>query len=286
MSPTPLPEPGLTGVQSVGPKNSFVSFRDDFHVTNSGCVNEPTVCYPIRNGKDLRFQMFVLDDILQREPDIQVFTKKGNDFILVNNFDIEVTQYPNYNVVNLSFENSNLAAFYNDGDCFTLMVRIDVEGLVNDYNSRECFTKIADTCFTMRVTYYNVNEDAFGFHYFGNFQNRIRLPIYLRNPIINTEQEVYLRSNGTRQKLFARLSRQYQAITDVMDERMHECLVVAMNHDKVFLSESGFASETFEVTFENEYNNQFPSMMLPVSQWPADFIVYETPFDELNTNCG
>jgi hypothetical protein len=69
-----------------------------------------------------------------------------------------------------------------------------------------------------------------------------------------------------------------------MNEKAHENLVVALNHDEV-LFEDVKPNDTIEVTFENEYSNQFPSMMLPVSEWPAEFIVYETPFDELNSNC-
>lgn len=274
---------------SSGARNSFVTFDTQTWVTDNACIAPPFVCYPIRFSSDLSFQMNVFaPSRIPSDPstEVEVYTVSNNVSTQVTGVTIygEVLTNGLYALF-FEFQGSTLGNVYNDGDCFTLTILTNFDDNVLGYGSNECFTKITDPCFTTAITYYNVNEDAFGFHYFDRpvigipWYNKIRLPIYLKNPVINTEQEVYVRSDGTRQKLFARLFRQYQAITDIMSEKMHENLVVALNHDKIFF-------DNIEVTFENEYNNQFPNMMLPVSQWPADFIVYETPFDELNSNCG
>ena len=272
---------------STGVANSFVTFQPLTYVTDNGCVNQPLFCYPIRFSSDLAFQVNVpMPSVIPQDPAVDMIFKTISNGVETVVDDVAVTgavtSDGSYGLF-CDFSLSNLTNKFNDGECFTLWMRTDFDSKPDIYLSNECFTKIVDVCFTAKLLYSN-NEDAFGFMYPTGWRNKIRLPLYFKNPVINTEQDVYVRSDGTRQKLFARLSRQYQVITDVMNEKAHENLVVALNHDEV-LFEDVKPNDTIEVTFENEYSNQFPSMMLPISEWPAEFIVYETPFDELNSNC-
>lgn len=272
---------------TTGVSNSFVTFQPLTYVTDSGCVNAPTFCYPIRYNYDLMFQMNIpMPQTIPQNPASEMTFQSISNGVATTVTGVLVSEQtidPQTLGLFVNFGVSNLVNKYNDGECFTLRITTTFNAKPDIYESNECFTKIVDTCFTARLIYAN-NEDAFGFTYPTSWTNSIRLPLYFKNPVINTEQEVYVRSDGTRQKLFARLSRQYLVITDVMNEKAHENLVVAMNHDTVQFQDVK-PNDTIEVTFENEYNNQFPSMMLPVSQWPAEFTVYETPFDELNSNC-
>ena len=279
---------------SLSPENSFVSFDQRYYVTDNLCTTPPNVCYPIRFSRDVSFQMNVpMPTVVPAVPadDITITTLSNGVGTTVTNWSVfALVISPTVYGLFFDFSNANLSSAYNDGECFQIVIETNFDER-QVYTSNECFQKITDTCFTTALRYW-YNEDAFGFKYINPrpsgvvpWYNQIRLPLYFKNPVVNTEQEVYVRSDGTRKKLYARLSKQYQVITDVMSERMHENLVVALNHDKVlFLDPKGVFSP-IECTFELEYSNIFPSMMLPVSQWPAEFVVYETPFNELNSNC-
>jgi hypothetical protein len=108
--------------------------------------------------------------------------------------------------------------------------------------------------------------------------------MYASNPAFDIEQKTYVRSNGERTKVFARLAKKYKFVTDFLPEEIHQKLVVALNHDTVLIATS--TNYQLECTFENEYNQDFPSIMQGMNVWPADFQVYETPFNEINNNCG
>jgi uncharacterized protein VirK/YbjX len=108
--------------------------------------------------------------------------------------------------------------------------------------------------------------------------------MYAVNPAFDIDQKTYVRSNGVRTKVFARLAKKYKFVTDFLTEELHQKLVVALNHDTVLIATS--TDYQLECTFENEYNQDFPSIMQGMNVWPADFQVYETPFNEINNNCG
>ena len=141
-----------------------------------------------------------------------------------------------------------------------------------------------------------INADsAFGFVYrsygtvpfIGFTQNIIRLPIYFKEPLVESNKNVYIKSDGTRKLLSARLSKKYKGYIDAVGEDVHQKLVVALNHDDVrFVPEDFPNINGFKCTFEDEYNNEFPTIMQNVNVWPADFTIFETPFNNFNSNCG
>jgi len=288
--------------------NSFVTFYNlvndqgaEYFITDTACGIQKDFCYPIYDEKDLAFQVSVASDevldssniIVNKVIDgtgVQVF-----DFVL----DVEVTgtyggSTPIYNIY-ISFFGSDLTNAMSDGDCFQLsLVLGTIEVSLLYMVSNQCFKKISDKCLTSQLRYIN-SENAFGFDYrsYGTFpnigftQNIIRLPIYFKEPIVSSDKNVYVRSDGSRKLLSARLAKKYKGIIDSVGEDVHQKLVVALNHDDIrFVPEEYPNTTGMKVTFEDEYNNEFPTIMQNVNVWPADFTIFVTPFNNFNSNCG
>jgi hypothetical protein len=277
---------------TVNVQNSFVTFgnRGDY-ITDTDCGIVKDFCFPFLNGADLAFQINFKTNEVAENFTFSFFSNKNNVSTEVTNVAIEAYQVDSFTVgLYVDFVNSNLGNEYNEGECFNLsIVAIGSGGSSYIFTSDQCFQK-SDDCGTAVLSYWN-EEDAFGFDYFvvtdtqENNYNRIRLPLYFKSPNVRNNQKVYVRSNGSRKKLFARLSMQYQCITDMMTEEAHRALNVALQHDEVNFRIGNPSIKSFNCTFEDEYNNQFPNMMQPINSWPADFLVYETPFNEVNSNC-
>lgn len=277
---------------TVNVQNSFVTFgnRGTF-ITDTDCGITKDFCFPFVNGFDLSFQINFRTNETFEDFTFTYFSISGGVSTEINNVIAEAYEVDQFTVgLYMDFSNSNLGSVYNEGDCFTLsIVAIGAGGASYIFNSDQCFQK-SDDCGTAVLSYWN-EEDAFGFDYFvvtdtqENNYNRIRLPIYFKNPTVRNNQKVYIRSNGSRKKLFARLAMQYQCITDMLTEEVHRALNIALQHDIVNFRIGTPTVKEFNCTFEDEYNNQFPNIMQPINSWPADFIVYETPFNEVNSNC-
>lgn len=273
--------------------NSFVTFGNtNDYITDTGCGITKGFCFPFVSGFDLAFQMQFLTGVAFDDFDFEIVSIKDGVETEVTNAIVDPNQITSLIVgVYFDFSNSNLGNEYNEGDCFTLKITaIGTHGSgTYVFESDQCFQK-TDDCGTALLRYWN-EEDAFGFDYYvltdsqENNYNRIRLPLYFKSPVVRNNQKVYVRSDGSRKKLFARLAMQYQCITDVMTEEVHQKLNVALQHDDVNFTIGNPSVKTFNCTFEDEYNNQFPNMMQPINAWPADFLVYETPFDQVNSNC-
>lgn len=284
--------------------NSFVTFYNlvteqgaDYFITDTECGIQKDFCYPVFDEKDLAFQVSVASDEVLDSSNIIVFASGAQVIDFVLNVD-EIGTYggstPIYNIY-INFFGSDLTNGLSDGDCFQLSMTLGtIEAQLLYMVSNQCFKKITDKCLTSQLRYINTS-DAFGFSYraYGTFpnigltQNVIRLPIYFKEPIVNSDKTVYVRSNGTRELLSARLSKQFKGYIDMVGEDVHQKLVVALNHDDVHFVPEEYPNTTgMKVTFEDEYNNEFPSIMQNVNLWPADFIIFETPFNNFNSNCG
>jgi len=276
-------------------QNSFVRFNDQEFITDNDCGVVVDTCLPICTITDLRFQFLVVSDDYPTEADlvtalqIRRITSSGATTITSVGKD-SLSLGSNTYVIFLEFSTSTLLSSLNDGDCFQIQLNFlrDEPPAYLSTTSITCFKYLVDKCFTSRITYTN-NEDAFGFYYnipsTPNYINAIRLPMYAVNPAFDIEQKTYVRSNGIRTKVFARLAKKYKFVTDFLPEEIHQKLVVALNHDTVNLQVSS-NEYALQCTFENEYNQDFPSIMQGMNVWPADFQVYETPFNEINNNCG
>ena len=272
-------------------QNSFVRFNEQEFITDNDCGIVVDTCLPICEAGDIRFQ-FQLNttdyaNAAAIEAAFQVRRYTTSGLTTITGFvDSAVLQSGTIFLIRLNFQGSTLLNGLEDGDCFQLQFNFlkDEPPAYLSTTSITCFKYSVDKCFTSRITYRN-NEDAFGFFYPSSLTyNAIRLPMYASNPAFDIEQQTYVRSNGERTKVFARLAKKYKFVTDFLPEEIHQKLVVALNHDSVLIATS--TNYQLQCTFENEYNQDFPSIMQGMNVWPADFQVYETPFNEINNNCG
>jgi hypothetical protein len=265
-------------------RNSFITFNDELYITQRECAIVKPFCIPIFSHNDLSFQFKINSDIIDFETSVPILTavKNGIDYLITGaTYSISSIDANSYLVI-IGFGNG-LLDNVNIGECFSLKVSFDVEEVRFNATSNQCLQRIADICFTSLVTYSN-NENAFDFIYDGVNSNIIRLPIYFKNPVVQNDQKVYVRSNGTRQKLYAKLAKKWLGLVDMATEEVHQKLVVALSHDFItFTTDNGYL---LECTFEDEYNPDFPDVMQGINVWTANFNVMETPFDEVNNNCG
>jgi hypothetical protein len=289
--------------------NSFVTFYNlvndqgaDYFITDTECGIQKDFCYPIYDEKDLAFQVSIAStEVLTTSNIVPYIINNAGQGQTLNDVIINVDEIGTYNgsvpIYNIYFKyfGSDLTSGLSDGDCFTLGAALGtIEAELIFIVSNQCFKKITDKCLTSQLKYIN-SDDAFGFSYraFGTFpnltftQNVIRLPIYFKEPIVTSDKTVYVRSNGTRELLSARLSKQFKGYIDMVGEDVHQKLVVALNNDAVVFVPENYPNTTgMQVRFEDEYNNEFPTIMQNVNVWPADFTIFETPFNNFNSNCG
>jgi hypothetical protein len=287
--------------------NSFVTFYNlstgvgaSEYVTDTVCGIQKDFCLPVFDVGDIIFQTQVVSTEVISSVTVYKIPPSGTG-ILLNNVGTNIitngTQngVPIYNIW-FNFISSDLLDNTYDGDCFQLGFACGISE-PSFFVSNQCFKKIADKCLTTRVQYFN-NENAFGFVYrtfniippplppvYVPTINAVRLPFYLKEPIVSSDKNVYVRSDGSRKLLSARLSKKYKALVDHVPEEVHQNLVVALNHDDVTFYPDNITNG-IRVRFEDEYNNNFPEVMQNVSIWSADFTIFETPFNNFNSNCS
>jgi hypothetical protein len=290
--------------------NSFVTFYDlgtdvgrSEYITDTDCGIQKDFCYPIYEVGDVAFQTQIVSSGVISSITVFKVMADGTS-VTLNDVIISIVSngtqsgVPIYNIY-FSFVLSNLLDNTFDGDCFTLKLDVDVPDVrTPTFISNQCFKKINDKCLTTKLQYFN-NENAFGFLYRTAVvvinpppapplliptTNYIRLPLYLKEPIISSTKNVYVRSDGSRKLLSARLAKKYKAFVDNVTEEAHQNIVVALNHDQITLTPENLTNG-IQVRFEDEYNNNFPEIMQNVSIWSADFSIFETPFNNFNSNC-
>lgn len=137
------------------------------------------------------------------------------------------------------------------GTCFKLVLVGDTyaAGLLTQrtyYGCTNCFVVVpVGECYTSALAYSNP-VNAFGFDYSdapAGYVNKVELPCYLRDPVLESEQKVYTRSDGTLVKLFERKEERYELETDQMPYLWHRALDIALSHDSVSIQNanaSGF----------------------------------------------
>ena len=281
---------------SAGPRYSFVTFNDqNIYVTDTSCGIQRDFCLPITIPEDLGFQVDVVTTSPASlwESDLKVFTEDlDGNLQQVTGFLIQGAE-KSTGIVTLyiSFQGSDLLSGMVEGECFQIVLSSDNPLPRRRYVSDQWFKFSNDKCGTTQIQYWD-NNNAFDFVY--NLDqyispsplfaiNRIRLPMYANRVQPTNDQAVYVRPDGTRQKLFARISEEVSFITDQMNQQAHTALNVALSHDYVLLTPND--TNSFYCTFEQEYSNIWPDLLLPISQWPAAFTVNKTPFNAVNNNC-
>lgn len=114
-----------------------------------------------------------------------------------------------------------------------------------------------------------------------SFHNRIRLPLYLKTPQFPAEANRFRLSNGVTKTLSVVIRKTEQLVTDYMGEKMHQRLVIALNHDVVSIEGSRYIGG---VAVDGEYEIAWPDF-LDYPLGAASVRLQATPFDVTNANC-
>ena len=288
--------------------NSFVTFynlSNDLgipeYVTDTECGIQKDFCYPIYEVGDVAFQTQIVSSEVISSVTVYKVPTSGTGIILNDVITSIVTNgtqsgVPIYNIY-FSFVLSNLLDNTFDGDCFQLAFFCGVSE-PSFFISNQCFKKVNDKCLTTKLAYTNASN-AFGFLYRTAVvvinpppapplliptTNFIRLPLYFKEPNISSDKTVYVRPDGSRQLLSARLAKRYKGYVDEVPEEVHQNLVIALNHDGIYFTPENFTTQ-IQARFEDEYNNNYPEIMQNVNIWSSDFTIFETPFNNFNSNC-
>lgn len=113
------------------------------------------------------------------------------------------------------------------------------------------------------------------------FKNRIRLPLYLKQPQFPAEANRFRLANGATKTQSVVIRKVYNLVTDYMPERMHQRLTIALNHDEVNIEASRFLGG---IAVDGDYKIEWPDFLdYPLGQ--AEVQVQATPFAATNDNC-
>ena len=153
-----------------------------------------------------------------------------------------------------NFSNAEAAAWnVSEGDCFAICLYRCFSGLTGNATiklacSEYCFYRITDECHTSIVKY-RCNEDAYEFKYadFPNFYNQVRIPMYLQNMQLPSEEKSYTKSNGISVKLFERVDEEYELLIDYIPKHWHRKLKVALGHDDLQIKNSNNQTSLFGI---------------------------------------
>lgn len=194
------------------------------------------------------------------------------------------------------------------GECFKLMLLIDVRMDDHYYGTKthfrqivgcvSCFVRTAGDCYTSVITYSDP-EDSFGFRYqmhdyYGDdiqMENKIELPLYLRDPVMNDDAKVYTRSDGTIIKLYERKEEQYLLETDRMPYTWLKALDIALSHDSVRIENGNarsFDSVNTAKYFQKKENFEIEYQKGPFSAFGKGSckLLNAQPVHLYNNNCG
>lgn len=112
-------------------------------------------------------------------------------------------------------------------------------------------------------------------------KNRIRLPIYIKQAQFPTEANRFRLSNGETKTLSVTIRKTYQLETDYLNEKIHQRLVVALNHDDVTIEGDRYLGS---VAMDGDYQIEYPDFLdYPLGKGSGRLEV--TPFDATNDNC-
>lgn len=113
------------------------------------------------------------------------------------------------------------------------------------------------------------------------FKNRIRLPIYVTTPQFPIEANRFRKANGATVTQSVVIRKTYNLITDYLSERLHQRLVMALNHDEVTVENDKYFGD---ISVDGKYEITWPEFLdYPLGQGSA--VLEVTPFNYTNSNC-
>lgn len=304
------------------PPNSFFNLNTPRFVTN--CASDIEMCLPVYDLNDLLFYELTTTDYYVPSPNnvctervewygyrlVKSCNEPAPAFSILN-YPADVTPYRYYQTspTTWSLRTFDDAEFdliiaqqqfdaIQSGECVFIQIIKTVRGCNEDYpefgspfsytsavvGCIGCFVKVADKCFTSRITYWS-NEKSMGFEYNGQFyKNIVRLPFYLKQPQFLSKKNIFTLSNSDQKKLSARLEVEYNAETDYMPKEWHEKLVIALEHDHVFIENTN-SNESQKFIHDGNYDIEWQDFLNhPTAK--AKFKVKKIPYNNFNTNCN
>lgn len=113
------------------------------------------------------------------------------------------------------------------------------------------------------------------------FKNRIRLPLYIKQPQFPAEANRFRLANGATKTLSVVIRKTFNLVTDYLPERMHQRVVIALNHDEVNIEGDRYVGG---VAVDGDYKIEYPDFLdYPLGQ--AEVQIQVTPFAATNDNC-
>lgn len=298
-------------------KESFVNFCTDgvgeaCNETDANCVDVIGACYPTVEIDDIHFQVLI-GNLTETQTElllgqtIKFYVSIASDCdtcepvnltrLHIEQWKTSGTDQYDYFVGTLdAWADLNALNQFNDGDCFVLCLwqygDPDQDEEYLKLGCSPCFRKIEDEC-DSTVLMYRQNESSMGFYNNGNpfydtYFNSIRLPFKLIKPQTLSKKNVYRKSDGNYIKNSAVMSREWQGETDLLSEKYHFKLSVALEHDqiKVTNSNSGLSDQYCMSEVENNYKVDWPEVPGDYPHGKAEFKLMEMPFYEFNANCN
>ena len=154
-----------------------------------------------------------------------------------------------------------------------------------------CFQRVPNACFTSYFLY-SCNENTFGFRYVDdtgtpNFANRVRLPCYITNMQLPSDEKSYTLSNGTKIKLYERIEEEYELLIDYMPRQFHINLKVLLSHDNLSIQMQGgeTGGPLYGFVCREKYDINWPEM--PYANATAKTkVVRSAAVSLINNNCA
>lgn len=296
------------------PEHSFVNFTPS---EVSTCNDSTEVCLPVASLEDLNFMLLATGDTTNLLTNntgglayIVSICRTCEDEISCNYFNRIMwgisgeVEGNKTGIVNTETIDSTDFDALAEGDCFKLclfkvewpngdtipsnLCNTQPSLTVTNIGCSQCFVKQTDICYTTLVKYRS-SEDSMGFTYTGNtdldlFFNKIRLPMYLKQPQYQSSRNVYRKSNGDLVKLSSTMSELWQVDTDYLTKDLHKKLAIALEHDSLYLSNDNSGAEGFYL-FEDVYDVKWQDF-LDMDTAKASFKIKTTPFNISNSNCS
>ncbi|MDB5200587.1 MAG: hypothetical protein JWO92_2550 [Chitinophagaceae bacterium] len=289
-------------MEIISPTYSFIKF-DAPEAENNCCDGDEVFCIPVIKDNDIVFQFIISGDNLTEGNTIFDTVPENIQLILLGGSDntpatVAANTLRNWTIDDtLSFEKNRTAAnqvtylwrnIFKDiltlidcDECFQLAIKAtigDADPLVSISN---CLIRKCDECFTSVLEYYN-DEDYAEFMYCNveNAINRVRLPLFLRQPQFPEERSVYIKSRGAIKLLKSRLSKEYEVETEHFPEHIHEKIMVLLAHDNVQVASGAY---TGGISKSGEYKPEWTDNLCKA---PVSFKATATPYAIRNNNCA
>lgn len=114
------------------------------------------------------------------------------------------------------------------------------------------------------------------------FVNRIRLPLKLTRPQFLEERDIFRKANGEIKVLNAVVRKQYEGETDLLPEKLHQRIMIALAHTNVAIEGEKYIGN---IAKDGDYTIAWVDFLdYPIAK--ATFKAFATPFDVTNSNCG